>query len=76
MHLAAQIGAYAAVAFGVFVLFLFCLANRTPAAPQRDCGDPACAACALLRGKWPKFQRPYSEREAMRVRKAVQDGRA
>ncbi len=50
-------------------------ATPTPSASYEPCTDPKCPACYLRSGGWPKYQRPYSEREAMRVRKAVSNGR-
>jgi hypothetical protein len=61
-----------AVAPGLIILLMFCMANREPA-KQATCGDPSCEACALLLGKWPKYNPGPREREAMGARRATRE---
>jgi len=78
-HYTALFGAYAVLSLAGMFIVCVALYGRTgkPASkPQAicQCGDPACTAFALLNGKWPKYQRPYSEREAMRIAKLKKAG--
>jgi hypothetical protein len=55
---------------GVAILLAWCWVNRKPT-PVETCGDPSCEACALLSGKWPKYNPGPRERVAMGFRRQM-----
>lgn len=55
---------------GVAILSVWYLVKRKPAKVE-TCGDPACEPCALLSGKWPKYNPGPRERDAMGFRRQM-----